>query len=102
MINTRDFGLGCFFILVLISNLFAQDKKIEIGTTDVAVNQYFKMTLTVENERLKNYSPFPDIEGFVKRGTSSSSSTSFINGKMTSSTSSSEALYSGQTLHTDV
>ncbi|HCX22034.1 MAG: hypothetical protein CMB80_20380 [Flammeovirgaceae bacterium] len=85
MINTRDFGLGCFFILVLISNLFAQDKKIEIGTTDVAVNQYFKMTLTVENERLKNYSPFPDIEGFVKRGTSSSSSTSFINGKMTSS-----------------
>lgn len=85
MINTRVFGLGCFFILVLLSSAFAQDKKIAIGSTDVAVNQYFKITLTVENERLKNYSPFPDIEGFVKRGTSSSSSTSFVNGRMTSS-----------------
>ena len=85
MINTRVLGLGFFFVIGLLSTAVAQDKKIEIGNTEVAVNQYFKITLTVENERLKNYSPFPDIEGFVKRGTSSSSSTSFINGRMTSS-----------------
>ncbi len=85
MVYTRFLVLSCFFILISVSCVLAQSKKISIGSKEVAANQYFKMTLTVENERLKNYSPFPDIEGFVKRGTSSSSSTSFINGKMTSS-----------------
>ncbi|MEQ8469631.1 MAG: BatD family protein [Marinoscillum sp.] len=85
MISTRVIGLGCCFILLFLNNLFAQEKKLELGTTDLALNQYFKITLSVENERLKNYSPFPDIDGFVKRGTSSSTSTSIVNGRMTSS-----------------
>lgn len=85
MIKTRVLGLSCCFILIFITTISAQEKKLEIGSTDVALNQYFKITLSVENERLKNYSPFPDIDGFVKRGTSSSTSTSIVNGRMTSS-----------------
>ncbi|MEQ9303666.1 MAG: BatD family protein, partial [Marinoscillum sp.] len=85
MINTRVLGLGCCFILVFLTNVLAQEKKLEISSKNVALNEYFKITLSVENERLKNYSPFPDIDGFVKRGTSSSTSTSIVNGRMTSS-----------------
>jgi len=63
----------------------AQEKSIEIGDKEIGLNQYFQITVKVENERLKGYSPFPDLDGFVKRGTSSSSSTSFVNGRMSSS-----------------
>jgi hypothetical protein len=85
MINTRELWLSCMLIIIFSIPAFAQEKSIEIGSTNIAVNQYFTVTLKVENERLKEYSPFPDLEGFVKRGTSSSSSTSFVNGRMTSS-----------------
>lgn len=85
MLRTRN-----FYLCLLISSFFSfqaksQEVRLELGTTEISLNQYFTITLTVENERLKNYSPFPEIEGFVKRGTSSSTSTSFINGQMTSS-----------------
>ncbi len=63
----------------------SQDVKVELGPSEIAENQVFTITLTVENERLRNYGPFPDIEGLIKRGTSSSTSTSFVNGRMTSS-----------------
>ena len=73
-------------LLILIGGLGrAQDVKVALGPDQSAANQIWKITLTVENERLRNYSPFPEIEGLIKRGTSSSTSTSFINGKMTSS-----------------
>lgn len=85
MFKTRVVGLGLIFMLLFSVAVLAQEKRITTGPTKVALNQYFKVTITVENERLKNYSPFPEIEGFVKRGTSSSTSTSFINGRMTSS-----------------
>ncbi|MEM6829850.1 MAG: BatD family protein [Bacteroidota bacterium] len=62
----------------------AQNVSIKLGQSKIGINQYFTITVTVENDRLKNYSPFPDIDGFTKRGTSSSSSTSFVNGQMTS------------------
>ncbi|MFY0607228.1 MAG: BatD family protein [Cyclobacteriaceae bacterium] len=76
----------CFILLMIFSiSSFGQQRKIEIGATNIAINQYLRITMKVENERLKEYTPFPDIEGFVKRGTSSSSSTSFVNGQMTSS-----------------
>ncbi|WP_258103217.1 BatD family protein [Marinoscillum sp. MHG1-6] len=52
---------------------------------EIALNEYFTITLTLKNERLRDYSGFPDIEGFIKRGTSSSSSTTFTNGQMASS-----------------
>ncbi len=75
----------CFMMLVMISlTMQAQDASVKLGSVEIGLNQYFTITITVENDRLKEHSPFPDIEGFVKRGTSSSTSTSIVNGQMTS------------------
>lgn len=73
-----------FIIFVLLFGIFncqAQQLKVELGKGEIALNEPFTITFTVENANLKDYSGFPDIEGLVKRGTSSSSSTNFINGK---------------------
>ncbi|MDW3197237.1 MAG: BatD family protein [Cytophagales bacterium] len=77
--------LSCLWFISIVITASAQEVSVKYGGDEVAVNQVFTITLTIENERLKNYSPFPEIDGFLKRGTSSSTSTSFINGKMTSS-----------------
>lgn len=73
-----------FIIFVLLFGIFncqAQQLKVELGKGEIALNEPFTITFTVENANLKDYSGFPEIDGFVKRGTSSSSSTNFINGK---------------------
>lgn len=77
--------LSCLWFISIVITASAQEVSVNYGGDEVAINQVFTITLTIENERLKNYSPFPEIDGFLKRGTSSSTSTSFINGKMTSS-----------------
>lgn len=85
MIKTNLAWFGYAILAIFSLKLSAQQKSIEIGRTDIALNQYFQITVKIENDRLKNYGPFPDIEGLVKRGTSSSSSTSFVNGRRSSS-----------------
>ena len=62
-----------------------QGIQIELGPDEIGQNQAWAITVTVNNDRLKNYDNFPDIEGFQKRGTSSSSQTNIINGQMSSS-----------------
>lgn len=74
------------FIGVMITSLTlcGQDVDIKLGQNKIGLNQYFTITAQVQNDRLKQYSEFPTIEGFIKRGTSSSTTTNFINGKMSS------------------
>lgn len=62
-----------------------QSVQIDLGPNEIGENQAWTITITVNNDRLKSYDNFPDIEGFQKRGTSSSSQTSIINGQMSSS-----------------
>lgn len=82
----RKVGFLFTFILLLTGvNVFGQQVSIDLGPDEIASNQAFTITLTVQNARLESYSPFPEIPGFVKRGTSSSSSTNFINGRRSSS-----------------
>ncbi len=78
-------SIAVFTFLFCSNSLYGQTARIELGTDKVAVNQYFTISVTIENQRLKSYTPFPEIKGFTKRGTSSSSSTNFVNGKRTSS-----------------
>ena len=82
---TIRFLLSCSILIFISNSVFSQEVRIEIGSSEIAVNQVFTITATLENERLRSYSPFPEIEGFAKRRTSSSTSTSFVNGRMTSS-----------------
>lgn len=82
----RKVGFLFIFILLLTGvKLYGQQVSIDLGPDEIASNQAFTITLTIHNERLENYSSFPEIPGFVKRGTSSSSSTNFINGRRSSS-----------------
>ncbi|MEM6524455.1 MAG: BatD family protein [Bacteroidota bacterium] len=75
-----------FFVLFnLPLVLLAQEASIALGPTDIGENQAWTITITVKNERLKSYDDFPDINGFRKRGTSSSSNTQIINGQISSS-----------------
>ena len=76
-----------FFIIMFTINisLFSQNARIEIGPNQIGINETLNITIIIENETLKNYSDFPKIDGFAKTGVSSSSSTNYINGKMTTS-----------------
>lgn len=80
---TRLTGIGFVFLLFGFLNSSAQES-IKLGKNEIGINQYFTITIEVKNDRLKQYSPFPTIEGFVKRGTSSSTATNYVNGRMSS------------------
>ena len=78
-----NFGKIILIILSLISYKgVSQKAKIEIEPNKIGINESLIITITIENESLKNYSNFPDINGFTKGGRSSSSSSNYINGKM--------------------
>ncbi len=67
------------------SSILAQKIQIDLGPDEIGENQAWTITITVSNDRLKNYDNFPDIEGFRKRGTSTQSQTSIVNGQISSS-----------------
>jgi len=69
----------------IFNSLFGQDIQIVLGPDEIGENQAWTITITVNNERLKSYDNFPDIEGFRKRGTSTQSQTSMVNGQISSS-----------------
>lgn len=82
MLRTK---VALFLMGFIISfDAFNQEITIELGPDEIALNQVFQISVTVHNARLTNYTPFPEIDGFVKRGTQSSSSTNFINGQRSS------------------
>lgn len=75
--------LGCALIALKFM-AFSQDVSIKLGKNEIGLNEYFTITIQVDNDRLKQYSEFPSIEGFIKRGTSSSTTTNYVNGRMSS------------------
>ena len=75
------------FLLFSLSNtpLLAQsteEVKIDYGPANIALNEPFQVKLVLINSGLRRYSAFPDIEGFVKAGTASESSTTNYNGRV--------------------
>ena len=75
-------------ICVLLFNglVYGQNPiQITLGPDEIGENQAWTITVTVNNDRLKSYENFPDIDGFRKRGTSNQSQTSIVNGQMSSS-----------------
>lgn len=71
-------------IAFLLSVTVAQAQQVSIspGKTEIGLNEVFQLTITVENDKIKEYSPFPDIPGMNKGGVSTSTSTQIINGQM--------------------
>jgi hypothetical protein len=81
-------SLKFFFITLLCAICYtanAQDIFVELGADKIPVNSTFTIKVTIRNGKLKNYTDFPSIEGFAKRGTSSSSNTNIVNGQISSS-----------------
>ena len=77
------------FLVVTLLSFFsfaamAQDLSVELGPNEIGSNQVFTIKVTIKNQNLKTYSDFPDIDGFAKRGTNSSSSQRIINGRVSS------------------
>jgi len=73
-------------VLLVITTLVAsaQNAQITLGPDEIGENQPWTITITVANDRIKSYENFPDIDGFQKRGTSSSTQTNIINGQVSS------------------
>lgn len=63
----------------------AQEITITLGPDEIGENEGWTITVSVQNDQLKSYDNFPDIEGFRKRGTSSQVTTSIVNGQVSSS-----------------
>ena len=63
----------------------AQQVSLELGSNNIGVNEQYTITLKVSDGRLREHGNFPEIDGFEKAGTSSSSSTNIVNGQVSSS-----------------
>lgn len=72
-------------VTTIVLPLQAQNVQITLGPDEIGENQGWTITVTVQNDRLKSYDNFPDIDGFRKRGTSTQSTTNIVNGQVSSS-----------------
>ncbi len=75
------------FLSFLSTTLFveAQTIQIQLGPDEIGENQAWTIAVTVINGQLRSYDNFPDIDGLRKRGTSTQSQTSIVNGQVSSS-----------------
>ena len=78
--------ISAIFIIQLLclQGSYAQKLELVLGPDEVAENQFWTLSVTAKNEPLRNHDPFPDFEGFRKRGSSTQTQTSIINGQMNS------------------
>ena len=84
-LNLLKYLLAGIIIICPSLSSFAQEASVSITPQKLSIGNNLKITLSVENSQIKNYGQFPEIPGFRKAGISSSSSTNFVNGKMSSS-----------------
>lgn len=76
----RPFILLLFLTVALALPGLAQQVSIELGKSPLPINQYYTISIKLENEQLKEYSPFPEIEGFKKSTRYSSEKTVTVAG----------------------
>ncbi len=73
-----------FLVTICSFSVVAQDISIRLGSNKIGQNQNYTISLVAKNGNIKSYDKFPDIEGFRKLGTSSSSQTNIVNGRVSS------------------
>jgi hypothetical protein len=73
-------------LILMLPVVLGVSQKIEVtlGPDEMGENQLWPITIIVHNGELKSYDKFPDIPGMRKRDESHRSSTSYINGQVTS------------------
>lgn len=79
-------SLTLFIVFWVLQFVNGQAIQIILGPDEIGENQAWTITATINNDRFKtNDYNFPDVTGFRKRGTSSQSQTSIVNGQVSSS-----------------
>lgn len=79
----RFFALLLFLCFILAAPARARQLSIELGKSPVPINQYYTVSVKLQNQPLKDYTPFPDIEGFKKSSKFSSTKTIITGGNTT-------------------
>ncbi|NDK57670.1 BatD family protein [Pontibacter fetidus] len=72
-----------FLLLLLPGTLLAQQVSIALGKSPLPLNQYYTIGIQLHDQVLKDYSPFPEIEGFKKSSKYSSTETIITSGSTT-------------------
>lgn len=74
-----------FFLPVWMSAwVQAQNVQIQLGPDELGENQVWTISIQITNDQLRTHSAFPEIDGLRKRGTSTQSQTSIVNGQVSS------------------
>ncbi|TAF77912.1 MAG: hypothetical protein EAZ53_01080 [Bacteroidetes bacterium] len=73
--------LFCYLIFSSIL-VWSQDIRVQMSHPNIALNEAFTITITLNNEQIRSYGGFPEIPSFQKRGVSSQSSTNIVNGQI--------------------
>ncbi|MEJ8800900.1 BatD family protein [Pontibacter sp. H249] len=76
----RPFILSLILIFALAVPGLAQQVSIELGKSPLPINQYYTVSIKLQDDQLKEYSPFPEIEGFKKSTRYSSEKTITVGG----------------------
>ncbi len=74
------------FLLLLLTTAvpaWAQQVSLELRKGPVPINQYYTISVKLQNQQLKDYTPFPEIEGFKKSNKYSSTKTIIAGGNTT-------------------
>lgn len=85
MLKTIVSTLLVFIWVVFVAQ--AQEVTIDLGPSEIGLNETFSIKVTISNDKIKSYDEFPDIPGFQKQGISQSSSMNVINGQVSSTNS---------------
>jgi hypothetical protein len=76
--------LRVLVLMILTVPASGQQIEISLGPEEIGESTLWPITITIHNGEIKSYDKFPDIKGFRKRDESQRSSTSYINGQVSS------------------
>jgi hypothetical protein len=76
-------GMLALVCMLLSYAVMGQKLQLNLGNPEIGLNEYYTITLSIQDGRLDDFGNFPNIPGMSKAGTSSSSSMSSINGRVT-------------------
>lgn len=80
----RALAITLILCLALFVPSLAQKVAIELGKSPLPLNQYYTISVRLQNQQLQDYTSFPDIEGFKKSNKYSSTKTIITGGNTTS------------------
>ncbi|MFD3000235.1 BatD family protein [Pontibacter toksunensis] len=79
----RLFVLLFLICVASVVPAWAQQISLELGKSPLPLNQYYTISIKLQDQPLKEYTPFPEIEGFKKSNKYSSTKTIITGGKTT-------------------